>query len=249
MSCTKEVKDVKVARFHVNYRSEQLEIVLNNGDTFTISKPELIEFLSLQSSDLYLTNAYLADKLLKLRMSDGHEFSVDLATLIPHLEGYNDSAIKSELATLRQNVNLLQGSQSTLQNKYTSDIQQLNTRISQLSTTIDSNNAITSGSTRKEVDAGFTELPGGLILQWGLTTFDAVYNRPDQLFNVSFGKAFPNKCLNAVTTVKMSSHGPGGDVTAQIVDFNNDTIFVSVQNMGNAATNTVVGFYWQALGY
>jgi len=95
---------------------------------------------------------------------------------------------------------------------------------------------------------GYTFLPGGLILQWG------VFVRPgggwpttDQTLTfttqVPANIAFPNACLAVFTTFTGNS-GSSGDIG---INSKNLTNF-HWQFGGNAAAQ-YTGFYWQAIGY
>lgn len=91
---------------------------------------------------------------------------------------------------------------------------------------------------------GYADLGDGLILQWGVTTADAI------LGTVTFPKAFPNACLNVVATCTASPAVNAVRRTLGVGAFS--TTGFDYASRFDDGTNPVSGqrdFYWQAIGW
>lgn len=84
---------------------------------------------------------------------------------------------------------------------------------------------------------GYTFLPGGIILQWGVVTFPPFLNAA-QPFNV----AFPNACWNMQVSMTGVSGSPNniGIASTTLSTFN--------WKFTGSGTSSFTGFYWQAIG-
>lgn len=74
--CCTPIKIPKVANFHINHTDDQLEVVLTNGQTFSVSKAELVEFLG----DKGVSDVIVEDGELKVVSADGSKKTVALPT-------------------------------------------------------------------------------------------------------------------------------------------------------------------------
>lgn len=91
---------------------------------------------------------------------------------------------------------------------------------------------------------GYTELPGGAILQWGKTTADI------QSGSVVFPIAFPNGCLNVVATCTAASTGNAVRKTVGVGNLS--TTGFDYQTRMDDGTNPLSGqrdIFWQAIGW
>lgn len=74
--CCTPIKIPRVANFHINHADSQLEVVLTNGQTFSVSKAELEEFLGGNS----VSDVIVEDGELKVVSADGSKKTVALPT-------------------------------------------------------------------------------------------------------------------------------------------------------------------------
>ena len=91
---------------------------------------------------------------------------------------------------------------------------------------------------------GYAQIGDGLILQWGLTTDDAISG------TVTFPQAFPNGCLNVVATCTANPVGNAVRKTLGVGNFS--TSGFDYASRLDDGTNPVSGqrdFYWQAIGW
>jgi hypothetical protein len=86
---------------------------------------------------------------------------------------------------------------------------------------------------------GYQILPGGLIMQWGVTGNVS----GDSAVTVYFPIPFPNACLNAQVTVRAA-----GDTWAQLHFFTTTTIKVG-RGFASPGVNSSGPIYWLATGY
>jgi hypothetical protein len=107
----------------------------------------------------------------------------------------------------------------------------------------DSNTSIpTQQSVKAYVDGGFSPtnytggesvtFPNGLIMKWGVVTI------PSTGGTVSFGTAFPNNCINVIT----SAHGVDALAGSAGITAFSTSGFTANPKYGN-------DFHWQAIGY
>ena len=74
--CCTPIKIPKVANFHINHTDSQLEVVLTNGQTFSVSKAELEEFLGGNG----VSDVIVEAGELKVVSADGTKKTVALPT-------------------------------------------------------------------------------------------------------------------------------------------------------------------------
>lgn len=74
--CCTPIKIPQVANFHINHTDDQLEVVLTNGQTFSVSKAELVEFLG----DKVVSDVIVEGGELKVVSADGSKKTVALPT-------------------------------------------------------------------------------------------------------------------------------------------------------------------------
>ena len=108
-----------------------------------------------------------------------------------------------------------------------------------------------SGFFNSKADTGYTKLPNGLILQWGISIININNNSGAEL-DANFPVAFPNKVLNLQCTVTWNN------INWQYAEFNcavankDDSLsklrVVAKTCNGNSVTGAVV-VLWTALGY
>ena len=103
-----------------------------------------------------------------------------------------------------------------------------------------------SGQSSKTTN-GYTYLPGGIIMQWGLSAAKSQNQSP---FAITFPIAFPNACLNVTSTVKNTNSGTGGgaDQWSQVQGTLTTTGF-HLMTQGSSKDNTAYPHYWTAIGY
>jgi hypothetical protein len=95
------------------------------------------------------------------------------------------------------------------------------------------------------VTNGYSKLPSGLILQWGVTSASTSAAR-----NITFPIAFTTACLNLQGTATNPTAGNSSsyDYFAQVVSFTaNDAVF-QIQIAGGASIPSS-SIYWFAIGY
>jgi hypothetical protein len=90
--------------------------------------------------------------------------------------------------------------------------------------------------------SGYQKFPGGLILQWGLTSTIGV----DEAIPVTFPLAFPNACLNGSATTQRASAVSGGSASAHVANLSSTTMTVVNEVYGTTTSNTL---WWFAIGY
>ena len=81
--CCTPIKIPKVANFHINHADNQLEVVLTNGQTFSVSKAELEEFLGGNG----VSDVIVEDGELKVVSADGSKKTVALPTATTTRDG------------------------------------------------------------------------------------------------------------------------------------------------------------------
>ena len=94
---------------------------------------------------------------------------------------------------------------------------------------------------------GYTVLPGGLIMNWGVNTGANLIGD----YSVTFSKAFTSSALNAQATsiAANPSGGTGSDAWAQIKTGTLATSGMTVSINADSGGKYAQGFYWFALGY
>lgn len=92
---------------------------------------------------------------------------------------------------------------------------------------------------------GYTFLPGGIILQWGLKTITPnSWPTTDQTLTFApSNKNFPNACLAVFTTFRSNSTS-GGDIGINSISTTNFH-----WQFGGSSSASYSGFYWVAIGY
>lgn len=90
---------------------------------------------------------------------------------------------------------------------------------------------------------GYTFLPGGVILQWGIITSPS--SGGTVTFTDSSGIDFPNNiwCLTTTAITKV-----GGTTTTHVAAPRKDTVLVTGFTYDWQASTSYVEFYWQAIG-
>ena len=74
----------KIANYHINKQADQMEVVLTNGQTFSISKLELADWLGVgKSNNGGVESIALNGSTLVITNKDGTTKRVNLASLIP----------------------------------------------------------------------------------------------------------------------------------------------------------------------
>lgn len=94
---------------------------------------------------------------------------------------------------------------------------------------------------------GYVKLTGGLILQWG--SVDYTSNPGEMQDTATFPIAFPNNCLQAITTRKMAFHSAGGDTSCQYISSTPTTLTVSLQVINSSSTAESRGWSYFAIGW
>lgn len=94
---------------------------------------------------------------------------------------------------------------------------------------------------------GYTEIGNGLILQWGSVDYDSAPGEKQD--SCTFPIAFPNNCLQAVTTRIMSVHSSAGDVSANVISRSSTGLVVSLQTFNNNYIADSRGWTYIAIGY
>ena len=96
-----------------------------------------------------------------------------------------------------------------------------------------------TGSNQSLTSNGWQKLPGGLIMQWGVSTSTT------STTTITFPIAFPTSALNVQTSTVSSSSDTGG------LDLSTAPRFNSVTTTGFVASSSTSsnGFYWFAIGY
>lgn len=88
---------------------------------------------------------------------------------------------------------------------------------------------------------GYTKLPNGMILQWGVSGNVA----GDYSTSVTFPIAFPTACLNVQVAAYQGNAGP--DTWANLVAFNATS--ATLGRGFNGGYNVSLPMYWMAIGY
>lgn len=101
--------------------------------------------------------------------------------------------------------------------------------------------ALTRNFQPKQANNGYTFLPGGLILQWGVTAIAPLATVP--IVFATANKTFPVSIFNVqVTPIRPA----GGSFTTNFSVTNVTTAGFTIVN--GDGTGTALGFYWQAIG-
>ena len=82
-NCCAPIKIPKVANFHINHTDSQLEVVLTNGQTFSVSQAELEEFLGGNG----VSDVIVEGGELKVVSADGTKKTVALPTATTTRDG------------------------------------------------------------------------------------------------------------------------------------------------------------------
>jgi hypothetical protein len=92
---------------------------------------------------------------------------------------------------------------------------------------------------------GYSKLPSGLIIQWGVTSASTAAAR-----NVTFPLAFPTACLNLTGTATNPTAGNSSnyDYFAQVVSFTASAAVFQMQIAGAGSIQSSQ-IYWFAIGY
>ena len=90
--CCTPIKVPKVANFHINHTDSQLEVVLTNGQTFSVSKAELEEFLGGNG----VSDVIVEGGELKVVSADGTKKTVALPTATTTTSGTIRIATQAE---------------------------------------------------------------------------------------------------------------------------------------------------------
>ncbi len=98
---------------------------------------------------------------------------------------------------------------------------------------------------------GYTKLPNGMMMQWGVVDFDQSPNRQSISHKLTFPQPFKTACLNLQTTRKIADAGSRyGDGGMLIESFTRTQANLTLQVYGNGDEGTDLrGFYWFAIGY
>ena len=94
-------------------------------------------------------------------------------------------------------------------------------------------------------DNGYTKLPNGLIMQWGL--YHCSGGLDTGVYTIQFPITFPNKVLNCVTSVGgFSEHEANGITNSKIIEWYNSNFKIKVYKTDKyVGVNTT----WIAIGY
>ncbi len=98
---------------------------------------------------------------------------------------------------------------------------------------------------------GYTYLPGGLILEYGLFTYSFPSGTPDKGTKiVTFPLTFPNNVFNIQLTAKATSTSPNSPLTLYVTNIAGtlDKFTVFYLNNSSAASGSFADFYWTAIG-
>jgi len=106
------------------------------------------------------------------------------------------------------------------------------------------NNATVNYSTVSQTTQGFSMLPNGMIMQWGLGIMST--NVDGTKLTITFNKAFPNAILSVITTKILPSDGYTA-MEYPVLSVSTSSIIIREGNPGNAYVGTQ--FYWLAIGY
>lgn len=106
-------------------------------------------------------------------------------------------------------------------------------------------NFSSSGQTLKSTN-GYQRLPGGLIMQWGLTP--SLDNAGQSLMTITFPIAFPTACLNIQATISSTSAtgGSGSSMSVFVSQLNTSQFRILLDSANGSFP---VPAYWFAIGY
>lgn len=100
------------------------------------------------------------------------------------------------------------------------------------------------GTNQNLIANGYQKLPGGLIIQWGITT-----NIPlDTRFTVTFPLSFPNSCFTAVCNYQAGASYTNHSQSYGVVNITKNNFQIENQTMLSTATATFPAV-WFAIGY
>lgn len=88
---------------------------------------------------------------------------------------------------------------------------------------------------------GYSYMPGGVLLQWGITTLGAGSGSTATL---TFPAAFPTACTAVVLT---PNFGVSGNSDAYVTSYNTSSAALQRSNSSNVDSGT--SFLWFAVGY
>ena len=90
---------------------------------------------------------------------------------------------------------------------------------------------------------GYTFLPGGVIMQWGIVAGSSSSSIPVTFATSNI--AFPNACFNVSVVAVRPSSSPGSDFGTVVV---NGSVSKTGFTIGNIGGHTVNNWYWTAIG-
>lgn len=128
--CPSYVTDIKVSNFQVNFETDQVDIVLNNGDIFSISKSELQEFLGMSTSSVSQLNIAIEQKIKDINASLSRLDNVQINPIEYTKLRTDFASFKLQFASLVGRISAIENSNRTQYESQTEKIDNLNTRIS-----------------------------------------------------------------------------------------------------------------------
>lgn len=128
--CPSYVTDIKVSNFQVNFETDQVDIVLNNGDIFSISKSELQEFLGMSTSSVSQLNIAIEQKIKDINASLSRLDNVQINPIEYTKLRTDFASFKLQFAPLVGRISALENSNRMQYESQTEKIDNLNTRIS-----------------------------------------------------------------------------------------------------------------------
>jgi hypothetical protein len=90
--------------------------------------------------------------------------------------------------------------------------------------------------------SGYLKLPGGIIIQWG--QFSTMVLTGNTSYAVTFPLAFPNACLNVMT-----SHYAQAVLGPNTYTFGSDLGSLTGFSVYGGTNTSGMGFKWVAIGY
>tara|TARA_R100001132_G_scaffold21999_1_gene19824 strand:+ start:4095 stop:5744 length:1650 start_codon:yes stop_codon:yes gene_type:complete len=156
--------------------------------------------------------------------------------------------INSEFSTIQSDFSSIQSSFAGISSDFTtiqSEWSDVDQRMDDIQDSLDALN-LGSGFDNQKATSGYTNLPNGIILQWGRSTAQRLANTV-----ISFPKSFPNTCFNvSLTDATVGSYSGAYETGVFLASKTRDSFTVKQQKIGDTGGGAVnSSFEWLAIGY
>src|SRR5690554_86056 len=227
---------------------ELFKEILSASPTFVVNFDSLRNFVTTtadtlnQQFDVLETNTNNAVASIQNGFS---AISTDFGVIEQQFADINSdfSTIQSDFTSIQNSFSGISSSFTTIQNEWSS----VDQRMDDIQDSLDALN-LGQGFENQKATTGYTNLPNGIILQWGTVTIPY-----DQARVVAFTKEFPNACFNVQVTQRQptSSYTAVLETYSNLRSFNRSGITLEMTRVGDGKgpRNSTAVVYWSAIGY